>query len=1515
MIRGGVSDKLGNGYEALWACRYLLEVFLANAEALTIEPIGEAGFEFSVQYGEKTEWHQCKQRSANGRWTISALGSKGVLSAFKCRLLADQDATCVFVTDTEAQAFGSLCGKAQIVESFEGFEVAISESRTNLKDFKELCDFWGVGGQQAYILLTRCRVETVSITSLDDQFATLLSAHFLSSTREVKDRMKGYIEEQLTRRITTETVRKSLLEDAKFKSKNYSVNTTLPESIKQATDRYLVAIEGQVPRVEISRPEFNQAVQDWYDDPKLKTLLVTGDAGSGKSLTVANTIKKFRGDGAQVLAFRVDRFLEIKNPAILGDELIGVEDNPLIVLASFSQSETPPILVIDQLDAVSDASGRRGAAKDVVLELLRSNGVAGWIKVIVVCRSYDLDNDTRFKRLQEHKSCERATLPPLCWAEEIAPSLEGAGYDLSRLSEQQKNILSVPVNFATFLNLIGDGEVFLNFSSGNELVAALVERANADIRGGGESWSVWDALGAVAERMSTDQLLTAPTAILDPFRNARALLCSAGLLSEDGGALQFGHESYFDFVYARRFAAGGMSLGAWLSGSEQHLFRRTQVRQILDYLRSQSPDSPVYLKALSDALLRPETRYLVKDAVARWLAGVIDPTNAELDIALAASGEDEVSTLTRLIVFGEAWFPLLEGRGLIDKWLTSEIENVRIVARGLIATALKLYPEESAKAIRRYWLANKDSLDTVLWCLNYPTLGENAELVFGLMLEVIETLTLEQIKAQVGGHSGLSGWSKKHTRFGTQLLGAALRRWMVLNPNQEPFIGDGMRDGETAHWVQEMAETDPVAFLNEIGPLFVKALERVASGVTGQDAHYADRMFTREFGVRERWGGLLKSCFDQAAEEDSDVITRFISLFDANQGRASLHYILEAIAAQGEVGAPFFAILIDHEHLFKADLYGEDWLPVAKAARVVQPFLPEDDWARFEARLFAHRPEHAWVVKALKSISEKGKESDYKLAHCRETLKHEGYERHQIIQHIRRERFSSDRQDEIDVLIRKFERFGGDDQIRSGGGMVISPIPKEKAIFMSDTAWRSAFKRYDNDRERITRPDHMIGGARELSGVLGIVAKEDPERFARLLQTLPDDCCSRYPNAILDALNGVDVDSELLMETIHSARRFSGPDFDYSLIKFVESSPQVAKDDWVFGQLITIASTGSDPWRDGDIAEDEILGAIGIEALFSNRSGMFMEGGSANRKSAWRALCQVAWNVESRTGELFSLLEDRIDTESNPDVLPMIVQTVNGLINRDRLRAFDALMRLVQRDIRVTGQIHTARIYDWLLWQDWTKYRCIVDSMIESDREPLKGLAYLWIAARAFRNSDIMPELETLCDVDPLARRATARIANDLLREDAHRDAAIDWLLAHANDPDPEVVKQVFETDWQLVFDHGGRLLTLADAFVESSLFEEGADQLVIRLGDVADMYPDLSIKVAYRLIELSETDSPPDHSRHLSLHNLGKLVMGVGDGLQQYPERKSEALDLIDKFLARSLYNTDREITRYDRL
>jgi len=293
VIRGGVSDKLGNGYEALWACRYLLEVFLANAEALTIEPIGEAGFEFSVQYGEKTEWHQCKQRSANGRWTISALGSKGVLSAFKCRLLADQDATCVFVTDTEAQAFGSLCGKAQIVESFEGFEVAISESRTNLKDFKELCDFWGVGGQQAYILLTRCRVETVSITSLDDQFATLLSAHFLSSTREVKDRMKGYIEEQLTRRITTETVRKSLLEDAKFKSKNYSVNTTLPESIKQATDRYLVAIEGQVPRVEISRPEFNQAVQDWYDDPKLKTLLVTGDAGSGKSLTVANTIKKF----------------------------------------------------------------------------------------------------------------------------------------------------------------------------------------------------------------------------------------------------------------------------------------------------------------------------------------------------------------------------------------------------------------------------------------------------------------------------------------------------------------------------------------------------------------------------------------------------------------------------------------------------------------------------------------------------------------------------------------------------------------------------------------------------------------------------------------------------------------------------------------------------------------------------------------------------------------------------------------------------------------------------------------------------------------------------------------------------------------------------------------------------------------------------------------------------------------------------------------------------------------------
>ena len=102
---------------------------------------------------------------------------------------------------------------------------------------------------------------------------------------------------------------------------------------------------------------------------------------------------------------------------------------------------------------------------------------------------------------------------------------------------------------------------------------------------------------------------------------------------------------------------------------EQHLFRRTQVRQVLDARRQQ--DRARYLGELREVLLDERVRYHVKNVIALWLAKVPDPTPDEARMLMASDVED--GPLPRLVLDAlqnsAAWFDVLEGMG----WWASQL--------------------------------------------------------------------------------------------------------------------------------------------------------------------------------------------------------------------------------------------------------------------------------------------------------------------------------------------------------------------------------------------------------------------------------------------------------------------------------------------------------------------------------------------------------------------------------------------------------------------------------------------------------------------------------------------------------------------------------------------------------------------------------------------------------------------------------------------------------------------------
>ena len=98
-----------------------------------------------------------------------------------------------------------------------------------------------------------------------------------------------------------------------------------------------------------------------------------------------------------MLALRVDRLDPSATPTELGSSL-GLPASPVSVLAGIAEGRDC-LLVIDQVDAVSHASGRNPEFFDCVSAMLHQAQSYDNIKVLCACRKFDIDNDPRIRDL------------------------------------------------------------------------------------------------------------------------------------------------------------------------------------------------------------------------------------------------------------------------------------------------------------------------------------------------------------------------------------------------------------------------------------------------------------------------------------------------------------------------------------------------------------------------------------------------------------------------------------------------------------------------------------------------------------------------------------------------------------------------------------------------------------------------------------------------------------------------------------------------------------------------------------------------------------------------------------------------------------------------------------------------------------------------------------------------------------------------------------------------------------
>ena len=325
----------------------------------------------------------------------------------------------------------------------------------------------------------------------------------------------------------------------------------------------------------------------------------------------------------------------------------------------------PSVLVVDQLDAISVVSARNHAVWSAFYELLDEVHDYPKMRLLFACRSFDLERDPQLRGLvDDQEQAERIPVGSL--GEDVDPSGNCGCGPRPGVSchQRQMEILATPLHLHLLLESANSGPV--GFTSPRDLFEAFWEHKEQAVASqmGGDQDILNDAAGRLCDELSERERLEVPSDVLNG--KVRSILASEGIVFVQDKKVRFFHESFFDYAFARAFVRSNKDLVQWLLCGEQHLFSRSQVRQVLEFLRGHESDWPRYRRTLKGVLAHSDIRFHIKKLVIDWLRALSNPTSDEWHIVEGL--KDELGEHTWGVISNSVpWFDTLPRYGTMAK--------------------------------------------------------------------------------------------------------------------------------------------------------------------------------------------------------------------------------------------------------------------------------------------------------------------------------------------------------------------------------------------------------------------------------------------------------------------------------------------------------------------------------------------------------------------------------------------------------------------------------------------------------------------------------------------------------------------------------------------------------------------------------------------------------------------------------------------------------------------------------
>ena len=1505
-LPGGPADKLGNRYEKWWTVSECVRLLHGDTDAIRIEDPGVEKAEFVVRAGPRRELHQAKRSHPNGKWSLPALASDGLLQAIG-DALAGNDDRFVFVSGSEARELAELYEAACDAESAEEFERTFLAAEGRRQSFEKLLDrYWKCDGPTAFERLQRIEVRTIGERDLEDKVRRGVQVLFLGDPDKVLAELRAIVEDSVHRTIT----RQGLVEE--LAGRGYWIrHLSSPERagvvVREATNRYLDGARRRLIRQTLVPRKAAETLLSRLGETATDSV-VTGKAGSGKTACVVEITEALRERDLPVLAFRLDRipFPSVSTTADLGGHL-GLEESPVLVLAAAAEAAgCAGVLIVDQLDAVSTMSGRSSGAFDVVEDLLqeaRGTRARAVLHTIVVCRTFDWQHDHRLRRLVPPDSGTQVEIMEF-EVDEVKEILTGADFDPARFRERQLALLRLPQNLSLFLEAGFDTSQAPTFGTTTQLFDRYwKEKRRAVEERAASSPDQWmEVLEILCNEMTSAQQLSVPRETLDRFPLAYVdRLASEGVLTFDGRRYGFGHESFFDYCFARVFVRRRESLVSFLKGSEQHLFRRAQVRQVLAYLRD--ANHARYVEEIRALLSDEGIRTHIKDLAFALLAEVTDPAEEEWAIregwiapALRAIEEgtpnpDKLSEIAWQRFFGSpSWFEATDRHGVIEDWLASGNDRFANVAVNYLGRHQRHAPDRVAALLEPY--ADRGGE----WASRLRSLMGRADLhtsrrFFDLFLRLVDNGALDEVQAPNTFWSRLRALGKKRPDWIPEVLAHRFRRRLTV------VCADGgdlrgwkffRHDRSAAVLFNTSARHAPAAFVEHVLPVVLEISDSALSGDTPPRRDTVWPTLTRTPHPRggeaclPELAGALATLAREGATDLRDVI--------ADLRRRDTHVANHLLLALYTGGAARYAdeaaaLLCDKPWRFQCGFSDSPHWCAMEAIRAVVPHCTAENRGRLE-RVILH-----YV---------------HPYERTKEGYKWQGESRFNLLSAIPPDLRSARANAHFEELKRKFGKPQGEPRTMTAS-FVGPPIKKTATDKMTDDQWLRAIGKYRSENQWHFSGDEVTGGAEQLAQVFGERVKEEPERLARLSLRFPADANPVYLERTLSALEKAPITSDLKLQVCYKAFSESRGPCGRFIADVLGNIEDPLPDDAV-RMLHQLATEHEDPGRE-EWQEDAGSG----QPYYGG--DILTNGINTTRERAADAIRDLVLS-DAACIERFRPTLDRMIQDRSAAVLSCVVGTLRAVSYHDPALGMLLFRGMNRSEDRLLATHHVCGLIKDHLRDGFSELRPIVERMLRSSEPEVCKVGARFASIATLIHEDAADLVDKALRGDTPHRLGVAQVAAANIAVPECRVWCEATLVALFDDDAPEVRRKAASCFRQLQDEALDDYRDLIATFCDSKAFEEDSSWILHTLEASPERLPGMTCEVCEKFLDRFADEARDGWAGRAGAGDADIVAKLIFRTYQQHQDDEwtSRSLDLIDRLCLERIHDAGREFEQFER-